>query len=86
MWGVATAEGELGIDCFYAFDAEGLGLDLFLDQVSHRAHGAGETEGYVYVTAVIVDTDVVDQTKLHKVHPDLRVYYIPQLVRDALLG
>src|SRR5215208_827428 len=79
-------EGKLGVDGLDALDGEGLGLDLFLDQVSYRTHGARQAKAHVHMTPVVVYPNIVDQTQLHQVHPDLRVYDVPQLVPDTLLG
>src|SRR5215217_8547268 len=79
-------ESELGGHGLHALDRERLRLDLLLDHVPNRAHRAGEAEGDVNVATLIVHADVVDQTELHEVHPDLRVYNVPQLVLHALLG
>src|SRR5918995_5485858 len=79
-------EGKLSVDGFDTLDREGLGLDLFLDQVSHRTHGASQAKAHVHVTPLVMDANVVDQTQLHQVHPDLRIDDVPQLVPDALLG
>src|SRR5918995_425506 len=79
-------EGKLGVDGLDALDGESLGLDLFLDQVSYRTHRARQAKAHVHMTPVVVYPNIVDQTQLHQVHPDLRVYDVPQLVPDALLG
>src|ERR687893_1192187 len=79
-------EGKLGVDGLDALDGESLGLDLFLDQVSYRTHGARQAKAHVHMTPVVVYPNIVDQTQLHQVHPDLRVYDVPQLVPDTLLG
>src|SRR5215211_4573550 len=78
-------EGELGVHRLDALDAQGLGLDLLLDQIPHRAHGARQGEGDVHVASLVVDAHVVDQTELHEVHPDLGVYDVPELVLYSLL-
>src|SRR5918995_7272014 len=57
-------EGELGVHRLDALDAQGLGLDLLLDQIPHRAHGARQREGYIHVAALVVDSYIVDQTEL----------------------
>jgi hypothetical protein len=79
-------EGELGVHRLDALDAQSFGLDLLLDQITHRTHGAREGEGHVHVAPFIVDAHIVDQTELHEVHPDLGVYDIPQLIPHTLLG
>src|SRR5215212_304447 len=70
-------EGELGVHRLDALDTKGLGLYLLLDQIPHRAHRARQGECDVDVASLVVNADVVDQTELHEVHPDLRVYHIP---------
>src|SRR5215210_3335082 len=79
-------EGELGVDRLHALYRERLRLDLLLDHVPHRAHRAREAERDVDVAALVVDADVVDQAELHEVHPDLRVYDVPELIPYALFG
>src|SRR5215203_5156036 len=70
-------EGELGVHRLDALDTKGLGLYLLLDQIPHRAHRARQGECDVDVVSLVVYADVVDQTELHEVHPDLRVYHVP---------
>jgi hypothetical protein len=36
------------------------------------------------VTPFFVDIHVVDQAKLHEIHPDLGVYNVPELVPHTL--
>src|SRR5215217_5122840 len=79
-------EGELRVHRLDALDAQSLGLDLFLDQIPHRTHGARQGEGDVHVAPLVVNSYVVDQTELHEVHPDLGVYDVPELVLYSLLG
>src|SRR5215204_2294125 len=79
-------ERELGVHGLDTLNGKGFRLDLLLDHIPNRAHRAGEAEGDVHVAALIVHSDIVDQTELHEVHPDLRVYNVPQLVLHALLG
>src|SRR5919112_4216184 len=79
-------EGELGVHGLDTLYGERLRLDLLLDQISNGAHRAGQAECDVDMTPLVMHADVVDQTELDEVHPDLRVYNIPQLVLYALLG
>src|SRR5215208_322011 len=79
-------ERKLGVHRLDALDAQGFSLDLLLDQIPHRAHWARQGECDVDVTPFVVDADVVDQTELHEVHPDLGVYDVPELVPHSLLG
>src|SRR3712207_1077443 len=79
-------EGELGVDRLHALYGERLRLDLLLDHVPHRAHGAREAERDVHVASLVVHADVVDQAELHEVHPDLGVYDVPELIPYALFG
>jgi hypothetical protein len=79
-------ECELGVHGLDTLYGERLRLDLLLDQIPNGAHRAGEAEGDVDMTPLVMHADVVDQTELDEVHPDLRVYNIPQLVLYALLG
>src|SRR5215218_3952465 len=79
-------ERELGVHRLDALDAQGFSLDLLLDQIPHRAHWARQGECDVDVTPFVVDADVVDQTELHEVHPDLGVYDVPELVLHSLLA
>src|SRR4028118_2135130 len=72
-------KGELGVHGLDALDTKRLGLDLFLNQISHRTHRTRQTESYVYVTPLVMDAHVVNQTKLHEIHPDLRVYHAHKL-------
>jgi hypothetical protein len=79
-------EGELGVHSLDTLDREGLRFDLLLDEIPNRTHRARQGEGYVHVAPLVVDAYVVDQTELHEVHPDLRVYHVPELVSHAVLG
>src|SRR5215204_2623303 len=79
-------ECELGVHGLDTLYGERLRLDLLLDQIPNGAHRAGEAEGDVDMTPLVMHADVVDQAELDEVHPDLRVYNIPQLVLHALLG
>src|SRR5829696_8598456 len=79
-------EGELGVDGLDALDAQGLGLDLFLDHIPHRTHRARQAKGYVHVASLIVNADIIDQPKLYQIHPDLRVYNVPELIPYAFFG
>src|SRR5215213_3135230 len=55
-------EGELGVHGLYALYRESLRLDLLLNEVPNRAHGAREAESNVDVAAIVVHADIVDQT------------------------
>src|SRR5215213_3760525 len=79
-------ECELGVHGLDTLYGERLCLDLLLDQIPNGAHRAGEAEGDVDMTPLVMHADVIDQAELDEVHPDLRVYNIPQLVLYALLG
>src|SRR5918993_3498555 len=79
-------EGQLGVNRLDTFYRERLRLDLLLDEVPHRAHRTRQAEGDVNVPPLVVDPDVVDQAELYEIHPDLRVYHVPELVPHALLG
>src|ERR687893_866864 len=86
LWAPHRIEGQLRVNRLDTFYRERLRLDLLLDEVSHRAHRTRQTEGDVHVPPLIVDPDVVDQAKLHEIHPNLRIYHVPELVPHALLG
>src|SRR5215210_7119564 len=70
-------EGELGVHGLDPLYGERLRFHLLLDQIPNGTHRAGEAEGDIDMTALVVYAYVVDQAELDEVHPDLRVYDIP---------